>query len=118
MPGSASMTYKALAVRSSIRTHPEETLRTINGHHPRGEPRATVRGQLVALYYMTVSMAGLFLGPTTVGLLSDLVFGNENLNYAAAAVPAIYGIPVLLLVFYARRIYQDEHNRQHGTPES
>lgn len=34
------MTYKALATRSSVKRFPEETLRTINGHHPRGEPRA------------------------------------------------------------------------------
>ncbi len=34
------MTYKALAARTSVKSFPEETLRTINGHHPRGEPRA------------------------------------------------------------------------------
>jgi MFS family permease len=73
---------------------------------------AEIRGQTVALYYMVVSMAGLFLGPTTIGYLSDNVFGNENLNYAAAAVPAIYGIPVLFLIGYARRVYRAEHDRQ------
>lgn len=33
-------TYAALAAKSSIKRFPEETLRAINGHHPRGEPRA------------------------------------------------------------------------------
>ena len=33
-------TYAALARRSSIKSFPEETLRVINGHYPRGEPRA------------------------------------------------------------------------------
>ncbi len=33
-------TYANLALRSSIKSFPEETLRIINGHYPRGEPRA------------------------------------------------------------------------------
>ena len=71
-----------------------------------------IRGQTVALYYMTISLAGLLLGPQTVGLMSDHVFGNENLNYAAAAVPAIFGIPVLFLIRFALRRYNAEIERQ------
>ncbi|MEO1247027.1 MAG: MFS transporter [Pseudomonadota bacterium] len=70
------------------------------------------RGQTAALYYMIVSMLGLILGPNTVGALSDYVFGNEHLNYAASATVAIYGIPVLFLIGYARRLYQAEHDAQ------
>ena len=33
-------TYAELAKKVSIKRYPEETLRVINGHHPRGEPRA------------------------------------------------------------------------------
>jgi predicted Zn-dependent protease len=33
-------TYQTLAQRASIKSYPEDTLRVINGHHPRGEPRA------------------------------------------------------------------------------
>jgi predicted Zn-dependent protease len=33
-------TYAALASKSSIRNHPEETLRLLNGDAPLGEPRA------------------------------------------------------------------------------
>ncbi len=33
-------TYKSLSQKVSIKSYPEETLRVINGHHPRGEPRA------------------------------------------------------------------------------
>ncbi|MDJ0656798.1 MAG: MFS transporter [Xanthomonadales bacterium] len=73
---------------------------------------AEIRGQVVAIYYMMISMSGLLLGPGTVGYLSDHVFGNENLNYAAAAVPAIFGIPVILLIGYARRVYKAEVERQ------
>ena len=71
-----------------------------------------IRGQTVALYYMTISMAGLFLGPTSIGFLSDHVFGNDNLNLAAATVPALFGIPVILLIPYARRVYLAEVEAQ------
>ena len=73
---------------------------------------AEIRGQTVALYYMAISFAGLFLGPTTVGWMSDNVFNNEQLNYAVAAVPAIYGIPILLLSGFAMRAYRGELARQ------
>jgi len=72
---------------------------------------AEIRGQTVALYYMTISMAGLLLGPQTVGILSDQ-FGNENLNLAAAAVPAIFGIPLLFLIRFALNRYNTEIERQ------
>jgi MFS family permease len=71
-----------------------------------------IRGQIVAIYYLAISMSGLFLGPTTVGLLSDKVFGNEHLNYATSAVPALYGIPVIFLVGFAIRSYNAEVERQ------
>ena len=71
-----------------------------------------IRGQTVALYYMTISLTGLMLGPQTVGLLSDHVFGNENLNQAVAAVPFIFGIPTLLFMRYARRVYLQELQQQ------
>jgi hypothetical protein len=65
---------------------------------------SAIRGQVVALYYMTISLAGLLLGPTTVGLLSTRVFGEESLHLAVAAVPFLYAtIPaVIALIAYAR----------------
>lgn len=64
---------------------------------------AGARGTIVALYYMAISIGGLGLGPTTVGLLSTRVFGEGNLRAAIAAVPVIYGlIPILLLPVIAR----------------
>jgi len=67
-----------------------------------------IRGQTVALYYMVISMAGLFLGPSLVGVLTDYVFGAENLRYSVAAVPLIFGLPVLALTPVTRRLYQRE----------
>lgn len=72
---------------------------------------AQIRGQMLALYYMTISLSGLFLGPTTVGSLSTRVFGEENLNLAVSAVPVIYGAIPLLLIPITRRLYLKQMNR-------
>lgn len=55
-----------------------------------------IKAQTVALYYMCISMAGLFLGPTAVALLNDYVFGVEGIRYSMAVIPLIFGCPVLL----------------------
>lgn len=67
-----------------------------------------IRGQVVALYYMVISLAGLFLGPTSVGVLSTRVFGEENIRYAVAALPIVYGIVPLLLIPMAIRLYRKQ----------
>lgn len=56
---------------------------------------APIKAQTVALYYMVISMAGLFLGPTAVALLNDYVFGVEGIRYSMAVIPIIFGVPVL-----------------------
>jgi len=72
---------------------------------------ATIRGQIVALYYMTMSMFGLFVGPTTVGFLSQEVYGEAHLNYALATVPIIFGLIPILLIPVTRRLYQQHMER-------
>lgn len=76
---------------------------------------ANVRGQIVALYYMTISIAGLGLGPTTVGFLSTKAFGETHLNWAVAAVPAIYGVVPFLLIPMIRRAYLKQLAAVQGT---
>ena len=66
---------------------------------------AALRGQIVAFYYMCISLSGLMLGPTSVALLNDFVFGVENIRYSMALLPALYGIPVLLMGGLIRRKY-------------
>lgn len=66
---------------------------------------SNVRGQIVALYYMTISLAGLGLGPTTVGFLSTKVYGESHLNWAVGSVPLLYGAMPLLLIPLVRRSY-------------
>ena len=75
-----------------------------------------VRAQLVALYYMTISLTGLFLGPTTVGYLSAEVFGEDNLNLAMAVLPVVFGVVPLLLIPVTRRLYLG-HMRRLDTPD-
>jgi MFS family permease len=69
---------------------------------------AKIRAQLIALYYMCISLAGLFLGPTTVGVLSERVFGEQNLGYAVGITPLIYGIVPLAIIPITRRLYREQ----------
>ena len=64
-----------------------------------------IRAQVVAFYYMAISLAGLLLGPTTIGILNDQVFGEAGLRYSMALLPFVYGLPVLLLVPVTLRLY-------------
>jgi MFS family permease len=72
---------------------------------------AQIRGQVVALYYMAISLSGLLLGPTTVGYLSTEVFGEANIRYAMAAVPVIYGVLPLLCIPVTARLYRAQMAR-------
>ena len=65
-----------------------------------------IRAQTVALYYMAISFAGLFLGPTAVGLLNDTLFGEAGIRYSIALVPFVFGVPVLLLAPVTLKLYR------------
>jgi MFS family permease len=67
-----------------------------------------IRGQVIALYLLVISVAGLMLGPTSIGLLNDHVFGEAGIRYAAALVPLVFGLPVLFTIFRTRRSYLAE----------
>ena len=67
---------------------------------------ARARGQIVAIYYMVLSIAGLGLGPPTVGILSTRVFGQDNLRVAIASIPVLYGVVPLLLIPLIARAYR------------
>lgn len=64
-----------------------------------------IRARTVALYYMAISLSGLMLGPSLVGLLNDWVFGVGGARYSVALVPAIFGLPVLALAPITMRLY-------------
>ena len=67
-----------------------------------------VRGSIVAYYYLAITLLGGLVSPLVVGWLSTSVFGEGRLNLAVAAQPAIYGIPTLLLLPIAYRLYRKE----------
>lgn len=65
-----------------------------------------IRAQTIALYYMAISLAGLFLGPSLVGLLNDMVFGADGVRYSVAAIPLIFGLPAMLLAPLTLKLYR------------
>ena len=67
---------------------------------------ARIRAQVVAFYYMAISLAGLMLGPTLVGALNDLVFGADGVRYSVALLPLVFGGPVLALAPTTLRLYR------------
>ncbi len=73
-----------------------------------------IRAQVVALYYMAISLTGLIIGPVGVGYLSALVFGEDNLRYAMAIMPVLTGVLPLFFLPAARRIYAKELDRLAG----
>lgn len=70
-----------------------------------------IRGQIVAFYYITVGMTGLMLGPASVGWLSTSVFGEENIRYAMATVPALFGIGPAFLIPITSRLFAEQMAR-------
>lgn len=77
---------------------------------------AAVRGQVVALYYMAISLSGLFLGPPVVGWLSDHVFGPQQLRWAVATLPLLFGALPLLLASRTKALYLEALARQKSDP--
>lgn len=78
---------------------------------------APIRGQIVALYYVVISMAGLLLGPTTVGTLSTRVFGEDEIRYAMASVVLLYGTIPLLLIPLIGRLFRKQMKELSGSEE-
>lgn len=67
-----------------------------------------VRGSIVAYYYLAITLLGGLVSPLLVGWLSTSIFGEDRLNLAMAAQPAIYGIPALLLLPITYKLYRKE----------
>lgn len=69
---------------------------------------AKIRGQIVALYIMAINIVGLLLGPTTVGILSTRIFGEDDLRYAIACLPILYGAVPILIVPITWKLYRKQ----------
>lgn len=73
---------------------------------------ANMRAQITALYYFTLNLIGLTIGPTTVALLTDYVFGNEADLYKSLAVVSFTSCVIgLALMLWCR-----PHYRRAATP--
>lgn len=58
-----------------------------------------MRAQVSAVYWFVISILGLMVGPTSVALVSDLVFdGGGDIRYALSLVSALIGTFVWILV--------------------
>ena len=69
-----------------------------------------IRGQVVAIYYLAISLFG-SLGPIATGYLSSYVFGEERIGLALASVPILFAIVPALLMPRTRRLYAAQLER-------
>ena len=65
-----------------------------------------LRGLMTSVYMAAMNVTGGALGAVLVGLLSDLVFGPEQIRYALSAMAAVF-VPIAALLFYlVRPVYR------------
>ncbi|WP_052134574.1 MFS transporter [Sphingomonas sp. 37zxx] len=74
-----------------------------------------LRGQMVALYMLVASLVGLGLGPTLVGLITDLVYQDEmRVQQSSALVALAAGIVALVVAQALPRHYRQTRALQTG----
>ncbi|MBY8821705.1 MFS transporter [Sphingomonas colocasiae] len=57
------------------------------------------RGMAAALYYLLIGLFGMALGPLTIALLTDNVFGTDGLRWSLATV-ALASAPIAAILFW------------------
>ena len=68
-----------------------------------------IRSQTIALYYLTISLTGAVIGPSSVAFFTDIVFGDESaIRYSLAVVPVLVGIAMLFPVMIVRKAYRQQ----------
>lgn len=66
-----------------------------------------IRAQVVAIYLLIANILGFTLGPTSIGMLTDYVYGRpELIGYSLATSPAIFFVLGALLVGWAIAPYR------------
>ena len=68
---------------------------------------AELRAQASAGYFLVINVLGLFLGPTSVALLTDYLFKSEQaIHLSLAMVPGVLGSSCLLILFTGLAAYR------------
>jgi len=66
-----------------------------------------MRAQTVAIYLLIANLLGFTVGPTSVALVTDLIFANPAmLKYSLAIVPPLLMFSGVLVVFSGLPSYQ------------
>jgi MFS family permease len=71
-----------------------------------------VRSQIIAVFYLVISLVSLLFGPPPVGWMADLMGDPRALRYAMTLEALVFGIPALILVcmglkHYARAVLDE-----------
>jgi len=68
---------------------------------------ATMRAQIIAIYYFVVSVVGFFIGTTSVALLTDHLFHDESkLHYSLTIVASVSVIISIILLNFNRPYFR------------
>jgi len=67
-----------------------------------------IRGVVVAAYYFMISFIGGQLSTPLIGWINDAYFAGEELQYAMAIYPLVFGVPVILLAPWTLKFYRRE----------
>ena len=59
-----------------------------------------MRGQVTAIYFFCVNLAGIGLGPTVVALFTDRVFGNDTSVYLSCAIVPTIMTPIAAVLLW------------------
>lgn len=71
-----------------------------------------MRGQITALFLFVFTMIGAAIGPTAVAILTDYVFGAENLvRYSIVTVNAIVGVVGSTIFWFGMKPYGEAYAR-------
>ena len=65
-----------------------------------------MRAQMVAIYYLIISIAGQLIGPPPVGMMTDAFGDPAMLRYAMSIEAVAVGLPAILLVTMGLKAYR------------
>lgn len=73
------------------------------------------RAIATALFFFTINIIGLMLGPLIIGFLTDNVFKSSNgLQISMAVLSAVAWVFTVVIVFTGRKAYSDRIKERHG----